>query len=140
MFTMARFSLILSLSTVLTRGFAPAGKSQQSTLQLALSSWDDDAEVSKKRLLQLGASYDRGFGATATARDQVEATVRSLELLNLATDAARGISTGVESPFDRKLAHDLDISTRCLDLGSIASHDGGGYLSSIRTSDCDKYY
>lgn len=97
-FTMAKFLLILSLVTVLTRAFVPAAKSKKSALQLAVSSWDDDVESLKKRLLQLGASYDRGFGATAKARDQVEATVRSLELLNVDTDAARGISTGVASP------------------------------------------
>jgi len=47
--------------------------------------------VVKKKMLQLGASYDRGFGASPNARREMERVISELELLNDETDAARGI-------------------------------------------------
>ena len=52
--------------------------------------------VVKKKMLQLGASYDRGFGASPNAKRAVEQVISELELLNDETDAAKGIDgTGV---------------------------------------------
>jgi PAP_fibrillin len=45
----------------------------------------------QRELIQLGASYDRGFGATFSAREQVQAVIRQLEQLNSAQQAASTI-------------------------------------------------
>jgi PAP_fibrillin len=42
-------------------------------------------------LIQLGASYDRGFGATFSAREKVHAVIRQLEQLNMEQQAASTI-------------------------------------------------
>jgi hypothetical protein len=58
-------------------------------------------EALKKQLLQLGASYDRGYGASTKAKLEVERVVSELEQLNPETDAARGIAgLGEFSPLD----------------------------------------
>ena len=57
-----------------------------------------DAERLKRRLLELGASYDRGYGATDQARGKVELTIQALERWNPTMDAARGIANGIDSP------------------------------------------
>lgn len=46
----------------------------------------------KRQLLQLGASYDRGFGASPRARERMEQVITELESLNQEQDAARFIS------------------------------------------------
>lgn len=45
----------------------------------------------KRQLLQLAASYDRGFGATTRARNEAEDVIMQLAELNPTKDAARGI-------------------------------------------------
>jgi len=54
----------------------------------------------KKRMLQLGASYDRGFGASPNARREVEEVLSELEALNDETDAARGIDGVGDAPLE----------------------------------------
>lgn len=45
-------------------------------------------------MLQLGASYDRGFGATSRALEEAQTVIGTLEALNPEKDAARGIDGG----------------------------------------------
>lgn len=52
----------------------------------------------KKDLLQLAASYDRGYGATKRARDQAESLISKLEAINPEDDAIRGIDGNSFSP------------------------------------------
>jgi len=55
----------------------------------------------KTKLLQLCASYDRGFGASPKARDQVQELVKELESMNpTPTDAAFGVddSESISAP------------------------------------------
>jgi len=58
------------------------------------------ADSFKKQLLQLGASYDSGFGASPSARKEALRVIDSLEALNLETDAARGIAGDAMSPLE----------------------------------------
>jgi hypothetical protein len=96
---MTRFLLLLSLLVTLTNAFAPpvVVNARGGVFQLA-STLNNDAESLKKQLLQLGASYDRGYGASTKARKDVEDVIADLEVLNTETDAARGISSGQDSP------------------------------------------
>ncbi len=48
-------------------------------------------EVLKREILQLGASFDRGFGATVRAREEVDRVIASLEVLNPEDNPAFGI-------------------------------------------------
>lgn len=77
------------------------------TILQSSASWNDDASSSsswdaneerrnklKRELLQLGASFDRGFGASPRARTKVEQVLLELENLNPEDNAARGISGG----------------------------------------------
>lgn len=53
----------------------------------------------KRRLYQLAASFDRGFGATPKARDEVDGIIRRLREINPTENAARGIDgDGEEVP------------------------------------------
>lgn len=45
----------------------------------------------KRKLYQLAASYDRGFGSTPKARNEADDIVEKLGLLNPTQDSARGI-------------------------------------------------
>jgi hypothetical protein len=45
----------------------------------------------KRELFQLGASYDRGFGASSSAREKANSVIEQLEQCNTETDASRGI-------------------------------------------------
>jgi hypothetical protein len=45
----------------------------------------------KRNLLQIGASYDRGYGASPSARNRAEYLIDELELLNRPVHASRGI-------------------------------------------------
>lgn len=60
----------------------------------------EERELLKRTMLQLGASYDRGFGASPRARTQAESTIVALELLNQEECAARGISGNETSPLE----------------------------------------
>jgi hypothetical protein len=59
--------------------------------------WMEAVESGKEReqlkttLYKLGASYDRGFGATGRARDEADQVIDALEALNPMTFAAEGI-------------------------------------------------
>jgi hypothetical protein len=59
-----------------------------------------EREKLKRSLLQLGASYDRGFGASPRARREANAAISSLELFNKEEWAARGISGNETSPLE----------------------------------------
>jgi hypothetical protein len=59
-----------------------------------------EREKLKRTLLQLGASYDRGYGASLKARKEADAAISSLELLNKEESAARGISGNETSPLE----------------------------------------
>ena len=62
-----------------------------SDLRPLLETTPEQAKL-KSKLLQLCASYDRGFGASPKARKQVEELVQELELLNpTTTGASRGV-------------------------------------------------
>jgi hypothetical protein len=52
---------------------------------------DKQREQLKRTVLQLGASYDRGFAASPRARSKMDGILRDLELLNKETDASRFI-------------------------------------------------
>jgi PAP_fibrillin len=52
----------------------------------------------KRDLLSLGASYDRGFGASPSARSRVEDLIKALEVLNEETQASTGIDGSEASP------------------------------------------
>eukprot|EP00548_Thalassiothrix_antarctica_P001354 CAMPEP_0194143822 /NCGR_PEP_ID=MMETSP0152-20130528/12929_1 /TAXON_ID=1049557 /ORGANISM="Thalassiothrix antarctica, Strain L6-D1" /LENGTH=266 /DNA_ID=CAMNT_0038843397 /DNA_START=20 /DNA_END=820 /DNA_ORIENTATION=- len=61
----------------------------------------EEQEYFKKRLLELAASYDRGFGASSRAGDEVVSVIDELEKLNDETNAARGIEGNNElSPLE----------------------------------------
>eukprot|EP00555_Chaetoceros_dichaeta_P007613 CAMPEP_0198253686 /NCGR_PEP_ID=MMETSP1447-20131203/4088_1 /TAXON_ID=420782 /ORGANISM="Chaetoceros dichaeta, Strain CCMP1751" /LENGTH=274 /DNA_ID=CAMNT_0043939463 /DNA_START=55 /DNA_END=879 /DNA_ORIENTATION=- len=115
--------LLLALATLVIRSHAftipsllPISKSYATNLKQSTSTEDgstppttDDTttdqrssqrEAAKKKMLQLGASYDRGFGASPNARKQVEDVIAELELLNDETDAARGIDGTGFSPME----------------------------------------
>jgi hypothetical protein len=49
-------------------------------------------EEKKREILQLGASYDRGFGASSRVREKVDRVISELEDLNQETNASRFIS------------------------------------------------
>jgi PAP_fibrillin len=52
-----------------------------------------------KGILQLGASYDRGFAATSRAKDQASTIISKLSVLNPEINASKGID-GYEGNFD----------------------------------------
>lgn len=52
----------------------------------------------KRDLLQLAASYDRGYGATARAFDEVESIISKLEAVNPEQNAVRGVDGEGFSP------------------------------------------
>jgi hypothetical protein len=56
---------------------------------------DDNNALScrlKSELYQLGASYNRGFSSSSTARSKADALIQSLEAINPETSASRGIT------------------------------------------------
>jgi len=57
------------------------------------------ADRLKREIFQLGAAYDRGFGASPRARQKTLAVIEKLEECNTETNAARYIQ-GASSPFD----------------------------------------
>ncbi|KAI2509811.1 PAP fibrillin [Fragilaria crotonensis] len=97
---MANLILFVSLLWTLTSAFTShtVRVTRRTVLFVASDGDTENAKSLKRRLLELGASYDRGYGATSNARDKVETTIHVLERLNPTTDAARGISTGIDSP------------------------------------------
>ena len=60
----------------------------------------EERQALKRTMLQLGASYDRGFGASPKARKDAESTIVALELLNQETWAAQGILGNETSPLE----------------------------------------
>ena len=68
--------------------FAEADEGGEMILECATF---DDADRLKRELLQLGASYDRGFGASQRARQEVLGVIEELERCNMQTNASRGI-------------------------------------------------
>jgi len=61
----------------------------ESTTNTAIS---PDGQLLKRDLLQLAASYDRGYGATKRACVQVESIISKLEAINPEKNAIRGIN------------------------------------------------
>jgi PAP_fibrillin len=62
---------------------------------------DDDMKLAqsfKTKLLQLGASYDRGYGASTKAREEVETIISSLKSLNPTSDVDIGNDSSSLSP------------------------------------------
>ena len=55
-------------------------------------------EILQSQLISLGASYNRGFGASSRARAQVGEIIQRLEAKNEERFAARGIGGSTESP------------------------------------------
>ena len=50
----------------------------------------------KQELFQLGASYDRGYGASSSAREKALSVIERLEQYNTEMNASRGIEGGLE--------------------------------------------
>jgi hypothetical protein len=50
----------------------------------------------KRELFQLGASYDRGYGASSSAREKALSVIERLEQYNTEMNASRGIEGGLE--------------------------------------------
>jgi PAP_fibrillin len=83
------------------------GTAQQRLNIAALQSTRDDEDSSatirrreslKRDLLALAASYDRGFGASPSARRRGDDVISALEALNEETNAARGVDGSEASP------------------------------------------
>ncbi|KAL7561703.1 hypothetical protein ACA910_016465 [Epithemia clementina (nom. ined.)] len=80
-------------------------KSSKSQFENPISEFIDDVAQSiedverrkelKRDLLQYGASYDRGFGASSFARKIVDSMITELESLNQAVNASTGIDGSV---------------------------------------------
>lgn len=83
--------LFTSTFSKLHSSAAPSDVGEYSDASLLLETTPEQAQL-KSKLLQLCASYDRGFGASPKARKQVEELVQELELLNpTTTGASRGV-------------------------------------------------
>jgi hypothetical protein len=113
MFSLASF-LVLAVTVV--QGFNPlplktqlTTSSTSTSLHKTLKDLVDDAknmvddavenvenvfirEELKQEILQLGASYDRGFGASPRVRNKVNKVIADLEFLNQEMNASRFIS------------------------------------------------
>lgn len=59
---------------------------------------DEKRSKLKRYLLSLGASYDRGFGASSSARSRVDDLIQELEQLNEEDNASMGIDGTEASP------------------------------------------
>ena len=66
----------------------------------------------KRLLLQYGASYDRGFGASPSARAKVDELIAELESMNVSTNASRGIDGPNTSNNNESLSSPLTGSWR----------------------------
>jgi hypothetical protein len=100
---MIQQKLLVILSTLITLTFsfhAPRLRlrNDQTLAKTFLQSISDSvsnedmklAKSLKTKLLQLGASYDRGYGASTKAREEVETIISSLKGLNPTMDVAFG--------------------------------------------------
>mmetsp|Transcript_8584 Transcript_8584/g.18056 ORF Transcript_8584/g.18056 Transcript_8584/m.18056 type:complete len:299 (+) Transcript_8584:65-961(+) len=75
----------------------------------------------KRELLQLAASYDRGFGATPRAREEASDIIQQLAVINPTENAARGIDgNGEDDDAPLKGAWRM-IWTTALDVVSLAA-------------------
>eukprot|EP00525_Craspedostauros_australis_P013552 CAMPEP_0198123316 /NCGR_PEP_ID=MMETSP1442-20131203/37212_1 /TAXON_ID= /ORGANISM="Craspedostauros australis, Strain CCMP3328" /LENGTH=308 /DNA_ID=CAMNT_0043782509 /DNA_START=325 /DNA_END=1251 /DNA_ORIENTATION=+ len=74
---------------VVSDSFAPAQADDATKAETALL---------KTKLLQMGASYDRGFGASPRARSLMDTLIGDLEDRNLETNAAQGIDGDSATP------------------------------------------
>ena len=80
-----------------TDDYAPSDCDDSSEM-LSTTPTPPEAEVLKSKLLNLCASYDRGYGSTPSARRRVDDIVTELTDLNPTMDGARGIDgTGTAS-------------------------------------------
>ena len=59
---------------------------------------DEERSRLKRNILQMGASYDRGYGASPSARKRADDIIQDLEDINEEADAARGIDGDSVSP------------------------------------------
>jgi hypothetical protein len=80
------------------KAFGNATKDVMDDVSEFLDKDRQEREALKQTMLQLGASYDRGFGASPKARKDAESTIVALELLNPETWAAKGILGNETSP------------------------------------------
>lgn len=113
---MLSLAFFLVLAVTVVQGFTPlpptthlTTSSTSTSLRETLKDLVDDAkdmvdsavvgvensfkrEELKKEILQLGASYDRGFGASPRVQNKVNNVIADLEFLNLEKNASRFIS------------------------------------------------
>lgn len=92
-------TLLLASFFVSSTSFQPRiFPSQRTHLQLSeevldcsVADENDSADRLKRELFQLGASYDRGFGASPRGREKAASVIEQLEKLNTEENANRGI-------------------------------------------------
>lgn len=78
-----------------------SGNNNDESITTTTTAGPAGAELLKRDLLQLAASYDRGYGATSRANSQVDSVISKLEELNPEQNAVRGIdgsSSSDDSP------------------------------------------
>jgi hypothetical protein len=91
--------------------------------RLGLSAYAEDAEIEnildcstdknapeerlKRELFQLGASYDRGYGASSSAREKALSVIERLEQYNTEMNASRGIEGGSLEDIDMNISSPL---------------------------------
>jgi len=105
-----RLSLAIAISFLnRLNAFVPITFSTSQTATRTYLAEDDILECSapdervladrlKRELFQLGASYDRGFGASPSSRTMVLSVIEDLERCNEESNASRGISGNETSP------------------------------------------
>lgn len=91
------------------------------------------AELLKRDLYQLAASYDRGFSATPRARQEASRIIQKLALINPTKDASRGIDGAADVRADVPLrAVWRMIWTSALDVVSLGASPLAGEVIFIR--------
>jgi hypothetical protein len=101
-------------------------------------------EKLKRELLQLGASFDRGFSASPKARKLADILIKDLETLNPEENASKGID-GYEGNFDDSPLSGAWSMVWCsaedvLILGANPAVSSKCDLSSLYASDSDQCY
>lgn len=94
----------------------------------------------KRELLQLAASYDRGFGATPRAREEASDIIQQLAAINPTKDAARGIDGNWEDGDAPLKGAWRMIWTTALDVVSLAASPIAGELPDYHNRPCHLMY